>query len=95
MFVVTVTFVVKAEHIDEFAPAMIENARASEELEPGCRQFDVCRDPRDPAVTFLYEVYDDAAAFEAHKGMDHFKSFDAKVTPWLVSKEVKTWTLEG
>tara|TARA_R110002073_G_scaffold104630_1_gene236863 strand:- start:3882 stop:4169 length:288 start_codon:yes stop_codon:yes gene_type:complete len=94
MFVVTVTFVVKPEHIADFSPAMIENARASEDTEPGCRQFDVCRDPKDPSVTFLYEVYDDAAAFEAHKATAHFKSFDALVQPWLASKEVKTWVLE-
>ena len=94
MFVVTVTFVIKPEHIGDFAPAMLENARASAETEPGCRRFDVCRDPRDPAVTFLYEIYDDADAFEAHKATDHFKSFDALVAPWVSSKEVKTWTLE-
>lgn len=94
MFVVTVTFVLKPEHIEAFQPAMIENARASLDTEPGCRRFDVSRDANDPAVTFLYEIYDDAAAFEAHKATAHFKSFDALVAPWLASKEVKTWVLD-
>ena len=94
MFVVTVTFVVKPEHIEDFAPAMMENAQASLDLEPGCQRFDVCRDPKNPAITFLYEIYDDEAAFVAHKAMPHFKSFDALVMPWVASKEVRTWILD-
>lgn len=95
MFVVTVTFVLKSEHVEQFRPAMIENARASLETEPGCRRFDVCRDPNDPCITFLYEIYDDADAFEAHKATRHFQAFDALVAPWLVSKEVKVFVLEA
>ncbi|MEK9671778.1 MAG: putative quinol monooxygenase [Rhodospirillaceae bacterium] len=95
MYVVTVTFVIKPEHIDDFAPAMIENACASLDLEPGCRHFDVCRDPNDPATTFLYELYDDLEAFQTHKGMPHFKDFDAKTAPWVASKAVKTWVIAG
>ncbi|PIW26294.1 MAG: antibiotic biosynthesis monooxygenase [Rhodospirillales bacterium CG15_BIG_FIL_POST_REV_8_21_14_020_66_15] len=95
MFVVTVTFVIKPQHIAEFQAAMIENARTSVEIEPSCRRFDVCRDPKNPSVTFLYEIYDDAEAFEAHKATSHFKSFDALGASWIASKEVKTWILSG
>lgn len=95
MFVVTVTFVIKPEHVADFAPAMLANARASLETEPGCRRFDVCRDPANPTVTFLYEIYDDKAAFDVHKSMPHFKAFDAQVAPWVADKQVKTWVLEG
>jgi len=94
MFVVTVTFVIKPEHVDDFAEAMVANARASLKIEPACRQFDVCRDPNDPAVTFLYELYENEAAFQDHLAEPHFKSFDAEVAPWIVSKEVKTWVLD-
>lgn len=94
MFVVTVVFTIKPEHVDDFSPAMLENARTSLEVEPGCKQFDVCRDPENPAVTFLYELYDDKAAFQDHLSRPHFKSFDAKVAPWVASKQVKTYVLE-
>ena len=93
MYVVTVEFVVKTASVDDFRPAMLENARASLEDEPGCRQFDVCFDQDDPARCFLYEVYDDRAAFDAHLGMPHFKSFDAHVGPMLDSNQVQTWGL--
>ena len=92
MYVVTVEFVVKAGHAAEFLPAMIENARASREREPGCRQFDVCTDPNDPHAIFLYELYDDRAAFDAHLATAHFKAFDAKVGPWVERKAVRIYT---
>ena len=92
MFVVTVNFSVKRDQIDQFKPLMLENARLSLELEPGCKQFDVCFDPREPWECFLYEVYDDKPAFETHLQMPHFKLFDTKVTEILDNKIVKTLT---
>jgi len=45
MYVVTVVFEPKAEHAPAFRAAMLANAKASREAEPGCRQFDVCVEP--------------------------------------------------
>jgi quinol monooxygenase YgiN len=92
VYVVTVEFIVKTGHAAEFLPAMTENARASRECEPGCRQFDVCADPNDPHVIFLYELYDDRAAFDAHLATAHFKAFDARVAPWVERKTVRVYT---
>ncbi|MCB1511041.1 MAG: antibiotic biosynthesis monooxygenase [Hyphomicrobiaceae bacterium] len=91
MFVVIVFFEAKQAHVAEFHAAIVENARASVMDEPGCRQFDVAQDPNDPASFFLYEVYDDAEAFAAHKASGHFKHFDALSAPWTASKKVLTF----
>jgi autoinducer 2-degrading protein len=91
MFVVTVDFVIKDEAIDAFLPAMLKNAKASLEDEPGCSHFDVCFDPKQPSHCFLYEIYDDEAAFKVHLATDHFKSFDAEVADMLVSKSPRIW----
>jgi quinol monooxygenase YgiN len=32
---------------------------------------------KDPYHVFIFEVYDDAAAFEAHRQTDHFKKYAA------------------
>ena len=90
MYVVIVDFQIKPERVAEFMPLMVENARASRETEPGCRQFDVCVDPGDKTRVFLYELYDDRAAFDAHLATAHFKRFDAAVAPMLASKAVRT-----
>ena len=91
MHVVTVEFVAKADHVEAFRSAMIENARASREREPGCRQFDVCSDPSDPAIVFLYEIYDDRAAFDAHVASAHFRVFDDRVRDWVARKTVRIY----
>jgi quinol monooxygenase YgiN len=89
-FIVTVVFVAKPEHRDDFRKAMIENAAASRTREPGCRQFDVC-ESADSARIFLYEVYDSEAAFKAHLATDHFLGFNEKTAAWVADKLVTTY----
>lgn len=91
MFAVVVTFRIKPEHWNGFLVAMITNARASKELEPGCRQFDVCTDENRPHEVFLYEIYDDEAAFEVHQQTAHFKEFAAISADMIADKSVITY----
>jgi autoinducer 2-degrading protein len=89
MYIVTVEFDLDLRFAGPFMEAMLENARASKALEAGCRQFDVCFSEDDPAKVFLYEVYDDRAAFEAHVAMGHYNVFDTRVRGWVMSKRVR------
>lgn len=95
MYVVAVTFHVDAAHADAFLIAVTENARQSLECEPECHRFDVAVGENGPATVFLYELYTDRAAFDAHLASAHFKSFETLVSPWVTSKEVGTFTLIG
>ncbi len=88
MFVVTVLFEVKPAYIEPF-----RQAKNSLELEDGCRRFDVCVDPLNVGNLFLYELYEDEAAFKTHRETDHFKQFDAEVAPWIANKRVLTYSL--
>ena len=90
MHVIVVDFKSKPARLAEFMPLMLENASTSRDTEPGCRVFDVCVDPKKETSVFLYEVYDDRAAFDAHLASAHFKRFDAAVAPMLVAKNVRT-----
>ena len=89
-FVVTVVFKAKPEFRAQFRKAMVENAEASRTREPGCRQFDVCESP-DGAEIFLYEIYDDEAAFKAHLATDHFLRFNERANEWVADKRVVTY----
>ena len=89
MYIVTVEFDLDPRSVTPFMEAMLENARASRTLEVGCRQFDVCVSEESPATVFLYEIYDDRAAFEAHVATGHYKAFDARVREWVTSKRVR------
>jgi quinol monooxygenase YgiN len=72
MFVLVVSLRVKPDRDEQFLAATEANAAASRRDEPGCRRFDVARDNADPRHYVLYEMYDDEAAFEAHRKMPHF-----------------------
>lgn len=89
MQALVVEFRIKPEFVGHFAAAIEDNARASRETEPGCRQFDVCRDAHDPSLFFLYELYDDEAAIQAHLRSPHFLQMDAASAGWVHSKVVR------
>ena len=89
MYVVIVDFKLKPEHAAAFHASIITNARASVADEPGCSQFDVCVDPQDLTSIFLYEIYNDRAAFEAHLKTPHFAVFDKESAPWVASKAAR------
>ena len=91
MFAVTVTFVVKEQHIGDFEDVMKAQAINSLTREVGCHHFDVCFDSSDKSRVFLYELYTDKAAFEAHLKTDHFLNFDSTVKDWLISKTAENW----
>ena len=91
MYIVVVDFTILPAHVGAFRAAMVDNARASREREPGCRQFDVCADAAEPTHIFLYEAYDDRAAFDAHLASPHFRAFDATVAPWIGAKVVRAF----
>lgn len=93
MYVITVEFTIHPEHLAAFMPLMRENARVSRETEAGCRRFDVCRDPAQPERVFLYELYDDRAAFEAHLSATHFMAFDGAAKAMVARKAVHAYEL--
>ena len=93
MYVIAVDFTIHEQHVAGFMPLMLENARLSRETEPGCRHFDVCRDPLQAGQIFLYEIYDDRAAFDAHLATAHFKSFDAATKMMVAAKVLYAYEL--
>jgi quinol monooxygenase YgiN len=92
MLALVVDFRIHGAFVAEFEAAIAANARASRETEPGCRQFDVCRDPADPSLFFLYELYDDEPALDAHLLSPHFLSMDRATRDWVASKTVRRLT---
>jgi len=91
MFAIVVTFHIHPEHWDRFIPLMLLNARNSLRNEPGCRQFDVCTDPQRKGEVFLYELYDDEAAFKAHTQTDHYIEFQAATLGMVGAKDVRSY----
>jgi quinol monooxygenase YgiN len=70
---------------EKYKAAILENAAASVK-EPGCRQFDVLFEDANPHHVFLYEVYDDAAALDAHRATAHFKNYWETTAPMIAKR---------
>ena len=92
MYAVCVTFKLNHGQTSAFLPLMRGNARKSLTDEIGCMQFDVLTDPTNPDSVFLYELYTNRAAFDAHLTSAHFKSFDAATAAMIAHKDVQTWS---
>jgi quinol monooxygenase YgiN len=95
MFVVTVVFKVKADQVEVFRKAVLQQAKNSLKKEKTCRRFDVCFDDARPQRIFLYEIYDDSAAFDRHRETDHFKNFNEVSAPLLEGRTVDVWSLQS
>jgi len=72
MIALMVTINIKPGHKEEFMASMFDDARGSNNDEPGCLRFDVLQDTEDENRIHLYEVYKDQAAVDAHRAAPHF-----------------------
>ena len=95
MYVVTVEFTIDPARWSDFMPLMLENAERSRADEPGCRRFDVCTDAARPGLVFLYELYDDAAVFDAHLAAPHYRAFAAATAPMVLHRVIARWHLQA
>jgi quinol monooxygenase YgiN len=72
MYVIIAPIQIKEGFKDQFMGPMLDDARGSVNDEPGCLRFDVIQDAGDSNRIWLYEVYKDEAAFQAHTQAPHF-----------------------
>jgi quinol monooxygenase YgiN len=91
-FVIIAEFEVKPGKLEQFLKLAKTDASQSVANEPGCRQFDVTLDREEPNRVVLYEVYDDAAAFDAHLQTPHLAAFRAGIESLIVSRQVRRLT---
>jgi autoinducer 2-degrading protein len=87
-YVIIVDFELKPGGYRSFRRLVDANARASVELEAGCRRFDVLIPSGGSDRVMLYEIYDDQAAFDDHCATAHFASFDRESSPLVARKTV-------
>jgi quinol monooxygenase YgiN len=82
MFTVLVYVHVKAECVEAFKAASLENARLSRH-EPGIAQFDVLQQQDDPTRFVLIEAYRNLGAPAAHKETAHYAAWRDAVAPMM------------
>jgi autoinducer 2-degrading protein len=76
---------------DKFKEAMTAQAKRCLANEPGCLQFDVVQDPKEPARFVMLEVYTDSDAIKAHTDSQHFKDFRGVSAELLADRKVEVF----
>jgi len=88
LYISAVEYDIVPGQVDNFLAALKENGVASVK-EPGCRQLDITVSQKDPNHVFIFEVYDNAAAAEAHTATEHFKKYKAATKDMVAKREAK------
>ena len=83
MFIVLVSFIVRAAELDAFLIATLEMAHASLK-ESGCRRIEVLRTETEPTHFVLSESFNARTDGEAHLAADHFKRWQQTIAPMLM-----------
>jgi len=84
MYVVSVSVLVKPEHIQSFMEATYDNARNTRK-EPGNVRFDVLQAEEDLARFLLYEAYRTKDDFAKHQQTPHYLRWKETVAPWMAA----------
>lgn len=78
----------------EIAPADLDaflailKANGAESIkEPGCRRYDILQSATNPNQVFIFEVYDNEAAVQAHRTTEHFKAYIAATRSMVVKRQ--------
>ena len=87
MIAVVVRQKILPRHLQEYLRVMLEHARRSLAEEPGCLRFDVVQAEDDPTEVWLYELYRDRAAVEAHGGTERFARVVGTIQDWFDEPE--------
>jgi len=92
IYINAVDLVVIPSEMPKFLEAIKENA-ANAVKEPGCREFNVTVLANNPNHVFLYEVYDNEAALNAHRQTEHFKKYQATTANMIADRNVRAMSL--
>jgi len=92
VYINAVDLVVIPSEMPKFLEAIKENG-ANAVKEPGCREFNITVLANNPNHVFLYEVYENAAALDAHRQTEHFKKFQAMTANMIVDRNVRAMSL--
>ncbi len=92
LYINAVDLVIVPSEMPKYLEAIKENA-ANAVKEPGCREFNVTVLASNPNHVFLYEVYDNEAALEAHRQTEHFKKYAAVTKNMVADRSVRAMSV--
>jgi (4S)-4-hydroxy-5-phosphonooxypentane-2,3-dione isomerase len=91
LFINAVDLDIVPAQFDAFmAAAKINGAETPKD--PGAHEFNIVVPQKDPHHVLFYEVYDNAAALDAHRATEHFKTYQAATKEMVANRNVNGLT---
>ncbi len=88
-YVILVEYTVNAAHVDEAVDLLSEMQLQTLENEEGCLIYDVLLGIEDNTKIFIYESYQNEAAFKAHTNSKYFKEIvPVKLKPLIKQEKI-------
>jgi quinol monooxygenase YgiN len=87
-YVQLVDYEIAPAELEKFIAALKENGAATIK-EAGCLQFDFSQSANNPNQIFIYEVYENEAAVQAHRDSDHFKKYVAATKDMATKRQIR------
>ncbi|WP_319451942.1 MULTISPECIES: putative quinol monooxygenase [unclassified Mycobacterium] len=88
-FVASVVWTAR-EGMEQTLQQAVEQLVTASRQEPACLSYFAYRDPAQPGMIRILEIYTDRAGFEAHAASDHFKTWGfGQAIPALESRDVQ------
>jgi len=93
LYVNVVDLDIVAADRDKFI-ALVKDNGATAVKEPGCHEFNIAAWQKDPNHIVLFEIWENAAALDAHRASDHFKAYQAATKEMVSKRELRTmWSV--
>jgi autoinducer 2-degrading protein len=86
LYVNVVDIDIQPGQVDKFLAALKLDGVAAMK-EPGCHEFNISVSQNDPNHVFIFEIYDNAAALDAHR--NHVRDITAGVKDLIVKSEIR------
>ena len=80
------------EHRDAFETELKDHAAKTLAGEEGCVQFDAHASLEDPNLFFIYEVYADENALEAHRASPQLAGYREATADMVIERRLKEWS---
>jgi (4S)-4-hydroxy-5-phosphonooxypentane-2,3-dione isomerase len=91
LHILVVEYDIVPAEIDKYLTAIKElGAAAVKEL--GCRQLSIAVSQKDPNHVLLFEIWDNAAAFNAFAATDLFKKYQATTGNMIAKRDIRTFS---
>jgi (4S)-4-hydroxy-5-phosphonooxypentane-2,3-dione isomerase len=86
-YVITADFEIAAADFDKYVALAKENAAASIK-DPGCHEFNIAVSSKNPNHVYIFEIWENAAALDAHRATDHLKAYLSATKDMVAKRDI-------